>query len=187
MQWLNDSRLRPLHVWFVRLRWVLVLVGLVPFLYLAEGVPLWPALAFLVPGELLQLWAAANLNKNENLAESGPYAWIRNPMYGGRFLVGCGLVLLLNVRWFVLPLYVIVYCLYAHSRVLREEDRLKVYLGDPYLDYCRRVNRWFPRWPRRGGRSLTWSWRSVLRNHQLRVTLALLVLLALTVARRELA
>jgi len=186
MHWFNAERLRPFHMAFARARVLLVILGLAPYLYFARGVPLWPAIAFLVVGELLQLWAAANLFKNEALAQTGPYAWVRNPMYIGRFLVGLGLGMALTFRWLVLPVFVVIYVVYVHARVLREEERLREYLGEPYIEYCGRVGRWFPRRIPRLGEFVSWSWASVARNHQLRVTVALAVVLLLVVARREL-
>jgi len=186
MYWFNADRWRWVHVAFPKVRALLLLVGLVPYLYFAQSVPLWPAIAFLVAGELLQLWAAANLFKNETLAQTGPYAWIRNPMYSGRFLVGVGLAVMLSLRWLMLPIFAVVYIVYVHARVLREEERLREYLGEPYTEYCRRVGRWFPRrFPRPAG-LVSWSWASVARNHQLRVTLGLVIVVLLVVARREL-
>lgn len=186
MYWFNERRWRWLHVLFAKWRVALVVLGLVPYLYLAQGGSLWAGLACLVPGELLQLWAAANLNKNEALADTGPYAWVRNPMYIGRLLVGVGLTLMVSVWWLLLPIFVMIYVLYVHARVLREEERLHSYLGDAYIEYCRRVGRWMPRVIPKLRQSLSWSWESVRRNHQLRVTAALALVVLMVIARRQL-
>jgi protein-S-isoprenylcysteine O-methyltransferase Ste14 len=45
-----------------------------------------------VLGLLLRGWAAGCLAKNQNLATSGPYAHVRNPLYVGTLLVAAGLV-----------------------------------------------------------------------------------------------
>src|ERR1700720_1103634 len=44
-------------------------------------------------GLALRAWAAGCLAKNSQLAQSGPYAWVRNPLYIGTLLVAAGLVL----------------------------------------------------------------------------------------------
>ena len=41
----------------------------------------------------LRAWAAGHLAKNSQLARSGPYASVRNPLYIGTLLVAAGLVL----------------------------------------------------------------------------------------------
>lgn len=59
--------------------------------------PTLPSLAAGIPlslcGLALRAWAAGHLAKNAQLARSGPYAWIRNPLYVGTLLVAAGLVL----------------------------------------------------------------------------------------------
>lgn len=185
MFWFNADRWRWVHVAFPKVRFLIVLLGLVPYLYFADGVPLWPGLAFVAAGELLQLWAAANLFKNESLAQRGPYAWGRNPMYSGRFLVGVGLALMLRLWWLMLPIFAVIYIVYVHARVLREEERLLEYLGEPYTEYCSRVGRWFPRRLPRLSEFVSWSWDGVARNRQWHVTLALVVVVLLVVARRQ--
>ncbi len=38
----------------------------------------------------LRAWAAGHIRKNAALATSGPYAYTRNPLYLGSFLLGVG-------------------------------------------------------------------------------------------------
>src|ERR1051326_3894719 len=41
-------------------------------------------------GLLIRAWAAGHIRKNAQLAISGPYAFTRNPLYFGSFLLGLG-------------------------------------------------------------------------------------------------
>ena len=54
---------------------------------LALGVPV------SVAGLAIRAWAAGHLAKNQRLAQSGPYAYVRNPLYAGTLLVAGGLVI----------------------------------------------------------------------------------------------
>ena len=45
-----------------------------------------------IAGLVLRAWAAGHLAKNRQLATSGPYGFVRNPLYIGTLLVGVGLV-----------------------------------------------------------------------------------------------
>jgi protein-S-isoprenylcysteine O-methyltransferase Ste14 len=46
--------------------------------------------AIAIPGLALRAWASGHLRKNDALAISGPYAYTRNPLYLGSFLIGIG-------------------------------------------------------------------------------------------------
>src|SRR6267142_6466955 len=46
--------------------------------------------AIALPGLLLRAWATGHLRKNDALATTGPYAYTRNPLYLGSFLMGLG-------------------------------------------------------------------------------------------------
>ena len=54
-----------------------------------------------------------------------------------------GFVLLLWNPWIV-GAYTLFYVLYMTHRVSREERRLEGFLGEPYLEYCKKVNRYLP-------------------------------------------
>jgi protein-S-isoprenylcysteine O-methyltransferase Ste14 len=57
--------------------------------------PTWPTLAWGLPiaalGELLRLWAAGHLEKSREVTRSGPYRWLRHPLYVGSSLMAAGL------------------------------------------------------------------------------------------------
>src|ERR1700727_2561277 len=55
-------------------------------------------------GLLLRAWATGHLEKNIRLAESGPYAYVRNPLYLGTLLVAAGLVIA-SRRWLLAALF----------------------------------------------------------------------------------
>jgi protein-S-isoprenylcysteine O-methyltransferase Ste14 len=159
-----------------RLRVLLAVPALLVLFIFTDRSPMWPGMAVALAGEAFQLWATAHLRKNILLVKSGPYGWVRNPMYFGRFFVGLGLTLL-TWRWFVIIPYVIIYALYAQARVLQEERRLRDLFGAEYADYCAAVNRWFARPPRRKLSPERWSWAAVFRNHELRVAGGVVVVL----------
>src|SRR5580658_7817711 len=51
---------------------------------------------FIVAGLLLRLWSNGFAIKNDKLTTSGPYAFVRNPLYLGTFLIAIGFVLVLQ-------------------------------------------------------------------------------------------
>jgi protein-S-isoprenylcysteine O-methyltransferase Ste14 len=101
------------------------------------------AFAVSVLGEVIQVWSSGSLEKNKVLTARGPYSLIRNPMYLGRFLVILGGIFLLGNIYFVF-VYGALYYFYMVNRVSREEKHLEKIFGDPYREYCLKVNRFIP-------------------------------------------
>src|SRR3990167_4419 len=128
---------------FLKLRYVLFLAFLAVLARYTDAARLPGGFLVSLFGEAIQLWSFASLVKNEQLTARGPYVLVRNPMYLGRFFLILGLVLLLGNVYLTVA-YVIFYYLYMVNRVGREEKRLAELLGQPYRDYCARVNRFLP-------------------------------------------
>ena len=78
----------------------------------------------------------------ERIVESGPYRWVRNPMYLGHliFFAGVAVTLASWVAAAVLAFHVF----WFDRRVREDEKRLAALFGEPYAAYCRRVKRWIP-------------------------------------------
>lgn len=63
-------------------------------LYLYFSTPssqsLWIGGSLAFAGILIRAWATGHIRKNDELTVSGPYAWTRNPLYLGSFVIGLG-------------------------------------------------------------------------------------------------
>lgn len=44
-------------------------------------------------GELVRIWAAGHLEKGREVTRSGPYRWMRHPLYAGSSIMGVGLAI----------------------------------------------------------------------------------------------
>lgn len=182
--WLTSPFVFRVQRCFTRWRFALAIPATAVIVVFTDRGPLWPGMILALAGEAVQVWASAHLHKNVELVKSGPYAWVRNPMYLGRFLVGLGLTALTWRWWLVVP-YVVGFWVYAQARVLGEEARLRERFGEEYQAYCRLVRRWLPRPPRERLSDRRWSWECVMRNHELRVAAAVVLGLALLWWRME--
>lgn len=78
----------------------------------------------------------------EHLVTSGPYAYMRNPMYLGHIIFLAGLALTLQSA--LGALIAAASAVWFHFRVLRDEKRLRERFGQAYIDYQERVKRWLP-------------------------------------------
>ena len=53
-------------------------------------------IGFIIAGLLIRLWSNGYAIKNDKLTTSGPYAFVRNPLYLGTFLIAIGFVIVLK-------------------------------------------------------------------------------------------
>ena len=96
------------------------------------------------------LWSSAITRKEKHrLIESGPYAFVRHPIYTGMLLAAMGTALVIGEWRGVVAVFVI---LAAHShKALREEALLTTELGEEYTSYRRSTGFLFPRFWRSAG------------------------------------
>ena len=99
-------------------------------------------------GVCLRIWSQMHIHHrlrvHKILTTSGPYAYIRNPLYVANMLMLTGAVFMSELFWFV-P-FMLFYSAIVYSFVVRyEEAKLIKQYGALYADYFNRVPRWFPR------------------------------------------
>lgn len=100
--------------------------------------------AVALPGLLLRAWASGHLRKNETLATTGPYAYTRNPLYLGSFLMGVGFTIAADQV--LLTIIFIVMILGIYLPVMRVESAtLAMLFGKKYDRYAKEVPLLFPR------------------------------------------
>ncbi|HEV2883862.1 MAG TPA: isoprenylcysteine carboxylmethyltransferase family protein [Pyrinomonadaceae bacterium] len=116
------------------------------FLLFARPRPVTLAVGALVSlfGLLLRAWAAGHIRKNSELATSGPYAYTRNPLYLGSFLLGLGFSIGAG-RWLLGLLFAVLF-LGIYFPVMRVESATMAQLfGDAFARYAKAVPLFFPR------------------------------------------
>ena len=101
----------------------------------------------LLTGTLLRMSARghkkAHSDKSRALVTTGPYTLVRNPMYLGSFLIGCGFILMVW-PWWTLPLFAILFYMRFNKQVVKEEHYLEKLDTEKYTAYCQKVARIFP-------------------------------------------
>jgi len=110
--------------------------------------PLGSALFWLGFG--LRLWAQQHLHYRlrgvTHLTTTGPYAFVRNPIYVGNTLICLGATVVSELLW--LAPVTLLWCLTVYALVVRhEEHRLTARYGLAYHRYRTEVPRWCPRPP----------------------------------------
>jgi protein-S-isoprenylcysteine O-methyltransferase Ste14 len=138
----------------------------------APGASLWIIGALVVAiGEATRLWAVHHIGAISRtrsdrlgpLVSSGPFAFIRNPLYLGNIFVWAGFALSAQLVWLA-PVVVVLLALEYHAIVRWEEGLLSERIGEPYAQYVARVPRWLPSWSPAApsAPAETFSWRQTL-------------------------
>jgi len=116
------------------------------------GLPQLAGLAINIIGLLISVWARVHLGRNwsaavtlkdgHELIRSGPYGWVRHPIYSGCLLalLGCALI---NAEPRGLIGVVIIFLALAY-KVRLEEKGLSRHFGSTHVSYCRDVRALIP-------------------------------------------
>ena len=84
--------------------------------------------------------------KENRLKTNGIYAWVRNPMYSGWWMLITGISLMWH-NFLLIPVFFINWGIMTIVLKSTEEKWLRDLYGHEYEEYCKRVNRCIP-WKR---------------------------------------
>jgi protein-S-isoprenylcysteine O-methyltransferase Ste14 len=101
------------------------------------------SLALVIPGLWLRGYAAGYVKKNRELTTTGPYAFVRNPLYLGSILIAAGFAVALE-SWAVAAALTIMFVA-IYVPVIAGEERFLRATFPGFEAYCRQVPRLIPR------------------------------------------
>jgi protein-S-isoprenylcysteine O-methyltransferase Ste14 len=149
----------------VPLSWVVAVAGFILARPTVASIAVGSALAAIGLG--WRAWAAGTIRKNAELAQDGPYALSRHPLYFGNLTIALGfglasgrLVVFAAVAALALAVYL---------PLIREEESILINLfGDRYREYMNKVPRLIPalRSAVGAGAEDRFSWRQYMANHE---------------------
>ena len=85
-------------------------------------------------GEGVRFWAAGHLEKGREVTRSGPYRWMRHPLYAGSTIVALGIVI--ASRSAVVGVLTLLYMAATLTAAIRTEEAfLRTAFGDEYDRY----------------------------------------------------
>ena len=118
-------------------------------------------------GELIRLWALGFVEKKgKKLAMSGPYAFVRNPLYVGNFFLGLGVAVIVW-NWVILVFFLAGFLGIYTGTIRGEEKHLQEMFGKPYEDYCRNVPSFLPRLtPYAAPEKDAFLWSRIIKHHE---------------------
>lgn len=130
-------------------------------------------------GVLIRAWASGYLRKNSELATSGPYAYTRNPLYFGSFVmvIGCAVC---GGNWW-LGLWLIGFFLVVYWPVMQAEaaHMQRLFAGD-YERWAGNVQLFIPRLtPYRDGDVQSFDLEQYLRHREYRALIGLAIVIGI--------
>jgi protein-S-isoprenylcysteine O-methyltransferase Ste14 len=107
-------------------------------------------------GLLIRALASGHVTKNEQLTTSGPYAYTRNPLYFGSFILAAGFAVASRSWWVALIATVMFFAIYIPV-IGGEEAFLRSHFPE-FEEYARQVPRLFPRLRPHQKSATSFSW-----------------------------
>lgn len=134
-------------------------------------------------GESIRIWAAGHLQKNEVLTVSGPYSYVKNPLYIGSILLTAGFCILAD-NIYLLAAAFFMFCFhYIPYKKKIEGDRLKKIFGSQYEDYDQNVPEYLPRWSPYLKERVPWRFRNFIENSEEGILLIIIAGILLILSR----
>ena len=158
--WSDLARRRYRHRQFVTIAYVMLLslIGLpqrVPALF-------WPGMVLVVSGEAVRMWASGHVKKDRILATTGPYAFVRHPLYVGNNVIVAGFCLASGL-WWSFPLWVALAFAFFPPAIAHEDGLLHRLFGSAWEDWRAHTRALVPSLaPFRTGTRGEWSLRQSL-------------------------
>jgi protein-S-isoprenylcysteine O-methyltransferase Ste14 len=159
-----------------------LLAGL--YFYFSQPTPksVWTGGAIALVGILFRAWATGHIRKNHELAVTGPYAYTRNPLYFGTFIIGLGFSFA-GCNLLILVVFLICFATLYGSVMQQEKEYLMQKFSEEYASYQTRVPLFFPRvWTDRLGEG-RFSFQRYLNNREYQAFLGFAAAMGLLVVK----
>lgn len=136
--------------------------------------------AFVIVGAAIRLWASGHVKKNKLLATTGPYAYVRHPLYVGNLILLLGFALASSL-WWAIPLLVGFLLAFYPPAIRYEDVKLQRKFDEEWERWREKTWALIPRLaPYQAGQRSSWSFRQSLQENGEPI-IALLLLLCLYV------
>jgi protein-S-isoprenylcysteine O-methyltransferase Ste14 len=134
-----------------------------------------------IPGLAIRGLASGHLQKNEQLATGGPYAYTRNPLYLGSLILSVGFALAARSWWIVGGIVLLFFVIYLP--VIRSEEAFLREHFPQFDEYAREVPSLLPRMSRFGRRSGSFSWDLYWKHREYNATVGAAAIMAALLAK----
>ncbi len=144
----ESTKAKPEWTWGRVARRVRVPLGfLFAAFYIWRARPTWASIGagavVAALGIVIRALAAGQVKKNRELTRTGPYAYVRNPLYLGSTIIGVGFAIAARDIWVAVVL--VFFFLLVYMPVIRGEESYLRSRFPEYHDYAHRVPSMLPR------------------------------------------
>ncbi len=155
----------------------------VVFLWLAQPTrkSILSGAGLIISGLVVRALASGHLQKNEQLATGGPYAYTRNPLYLGSLILAVGFALAARSWWIAAGIVLIFFAIYLP--VIRSEEAFLRERFTEFGDYAREVPALFPRLSACGKPGGGFSWDLYWKHREYNAVLGAAAIMATLVAK----
>jgi protein-S-isoprenylcysteine O-methyltransferase Ste14 len=144
---------------------------------------IWIGMVSIFLGEGIRIWAAGHLQKNEILTVTGPYAYVKNPLYIGSIFITAGFCILAD-NIYLLAAAFLMFCFhYIPYKKRVEGDRLRKIFGSQFEDYDEKVPDYLPRWTPYSDEKASWQFTYFIENSEEGILLIVLAGIVLILSR----
>lgn len=121
--------------------------------------------ALVILGAVIRLWASGHVKKNKVLATTGPYAFVRHPLYVGNLALLFGFALACSQWWAILLLIIFLIAFYPPA-IRYEDAKLQRKFGEQWAQWRNKTRALIPRLaPYQPGQRGSWSFKQSLRQN----------------------
>jgi len=153
--------------------------------YIWRAQPKWPSLwagmTVAAIGLAFRALASGHVQKNRELTTTGPYAYVRNPLYLGSIIIGAGFAIAARDIW--IGMVLVVFFLAIYLPVIRGEQNYLRQHFSGYAEYTRQVPSLLPRSLSFQGLTRGFSRELYFRHREYNALLGAAAMLAVLVAK----
>ncbi|MBU2540877.1 MAG: isoprenylcysteine carboxylmethyltransferase family protein [Candidatus Omnitrophica bacterium] len=131
---------------------------------------------FILIGLFLRSWANGYAIKLEKLTTSGPYAFVRHPLYLGTILLVLGFIIMLKIYYLGTLFFLIIIGVYYRT-IKKEEQMLEQKFKHRYIDYKNKIPAIVPAVsPYREGEKWSFSLKRLIKSQEYKLFLWMIIL-----------
>lgn len=142
---------------------------------------------FILLGLGIRTWANCYAVKMEKLTTSGPYAYVRHPLYLGSSLIMSGSLIMLNINWIGVLLSVSFVAGFVYKVTIQNEEKMLISkFGREYIEYQKSVPAVFPTiFPFKGGQKWGASLERYFRSQEYKLIIWMTILVIIFHLKNE--